>query len=62
MSATLTYNVTDEASVKTTFNQLMVARGGDKDQVLIDMKQNHIAVTNADDWEDELKETIEIML
>jgi len=61
MSALLTYLTTDEASVKKAFNQLMPLYAGDKQQVLAALKNNPIAVANADDWEVELSETIEIV-
>jgi len=60
MSAVISYISNDEASVKKAFDQLMVARAGNKTQVLIDMKQNPIVIANADIWEGELSQTIEI--
>lgn len=60
MKTVITYISNDAVSVKTAFDQLMVARSGNKTQVLIDLKQNTIAVANADQWESELNQIIEI--
>jgi hypothetical protein len=56
----LRYKKDDEVSVKATFDTLMTRYMGDKVAVLAVMKNNPIAVANADDWEAELYQTIEI--
>jgi hypothetical protein len=61
MSTKLSYNVSDEASVKKAFNTLMVKYANDKSAVLDLMDQNAIAVANADAWTTELKQDVEVM-
>jgi hypothetical protein len=56
----LRYKKDDEVSVKATFETLMTRYMGDKVAVLTAMKDNSIAVANADTWEAELYQTIEI--
>ena len=61
MSTKLSYNVSDEVSVKKAFNTLMVKYANDKDTVLDLMDQNPLAVANADGWSTELKQDVEVM-
>jgi hypothetical protein len=56
----LIYQTTVESDVKKAFDTLMVKFAGDKTQVLALMNENPIAVVNADVWEGELSQTIEI--
>jgi hypothetical protein len=61
MSTKITYNSQDPSSVKSTFNTLMVKYANDKATVLSVLKNNPIAVANADDWAAELKLDVEVM-
>jgi hypothetical protein len=54
----ITYKTDDDASVKKAFDQLMVARAGNRTQVLADLNQNAIAVANANLWTSDLQKTV----
>jgi hypothetical protein len=58
MSAVVGFQSNNTESVKKAFDTLMVNYSGDKSYVLELMKQNPIAVANADVWEGELSQTI----
>jgi hypothetical protein len=54
------YKIDDDVEVKKVFETLMTRYMGNKVAVLAVMKNNPIAVANADTWEAELYQTIEI--
>jgi hypothetical protein len=61
MSTIITYISNDPVSVKKAYDALMIRYQNDTATVLGLLKQNELAVTNADTWKAELKQNVEVM-
>jgi len=60
MSTIITYISNDAASVKKAFDALMIRYSNDITSVLTAMNQNSIAVANADTWQIELQQQVQV--